>query len=502
MKNKHYYSKALFATVMVLLFGAATAVAQCTIPIAPGQSYFEDFQSGEMECWTVETTSSATWAVMQGTNSNVAAFQNASAGQEARLVSPTFDLTGSNTATFSFVYAMMALYDNDELTVSYRTSPSDNWHQLATYSINDWSNSYDASFTLDDLSSTFQISFLGHSNGGYYIFIDDVEIATAGGCARPSGLSATEITTNSALLGWSAVGNEESWTIDINGHQTTVTSQPYLMEMLEPNTDYNFRVKANCGDGMESEWSQPTTFKTLCDVIVVTDDTPYFDDFEASEEFVCWQNQIEAGEDGWVIDPGYLILNNTAFFIWLGDVAWLVSAPLDITGVTKPTLTFKHMQPSLGGNVDELSVYYATSPNDSWHLLDNFTSANEDWEEVSYALPSASDTYYIAFRAKSNDADGVYVDDVRVGNYIDDGVEESTSFAVSVSPNPTSGRVMIEANTTNGEVMVFDLFGRQVMSAALPEGHAELDFSDVAKGVYMARISSEAGTSTIKLVKE
>ena len=131
MKNKHYFAKALFATVMALFFNAATAVAQCTIPIAPGQSYIEDFQSGEMECWTVETTSSATWAVMQGTESNVVAFQNASSGDEARLVSPTFDLTGSNSATFSFAYAMMALFPPyDELTVSYRTSPSDSWHQL------------------------------------------------------------------------------------------------------------------------------------------------------------------------------------------------------------------------------------------------------------------------------------------------------------------------------------------------------------------------------------
>ena len=138
----------------------------------------------------------------------------------------------------------------------------------------------------------------------------------------------------------------------------------------------------------------------------------------------------------------------------------------------------------------------------SWHLLDNFTNAYEDWVEESYALPSASGTYYIAFRAKSNDADGVYVDDVRVGNYIDDGVSETCSFVASVSPNPTASSVTIEANTANGEVLVFDLFGRQVMSATLLEGRAEVDLSGCAKGVYMARISSEAGTSTIKLVKE
>ena len=50
MKNKHNFAKALLATVTALFFIMATATAQCVIPIAPGQSYIEDFQSGEMEC--------------------------------------------------------------------------------------------------------------------------------------------------------------------------------------------------------------------------------------------------------------------------------------------------------------------------------------------------------------------------------------------------------------------------------------------------------------------
>jgi len=501
MKNKHYYAKALFA-IMMAFFSIATATAQCTIPIAPGQSYIEDFQSGEMECWTVETTSSATWAVMQGTGSNVVAFQNASSGQEARLVSPTFDLTGSNSATFSFAYAMMGLYDADELIVSYRTSPTDSWHQLGSYSFSDWSNTYDELFTIEDLSSTFQVSFLGHSNGGYYIFIDDIEIASAGGCARPANLQATEVTTNSVLLGWSETGDEESWTIELNGHTMTVDVQPYLLEGLESQTEYTCRVKANCGGGLESEWSQSVTFKTLCDVIIVTDDEPYFDDFEASEDFVCWQSEILSGEDGWVIDPGYLFPNNTAFFIWLGEEAMLVSAPLDFTAVTNPILTFKHRQRSLGQFVDELSVWYATSINDYWHLLGDYTYACEDWETITLALPEASDAYLIAFKGKSNEADGVYVDDVWVGNYIDDGVGESASLTVSVSPNPTSGKVMMETNASEGQVVVFDMLGKQMLTASVINGRAELDLSTFAKGVYVAHISSEAGTSTIKLVKE
>ena len=502
MKNKHNFTKTLLATVMVVFSIAATAAAQCVIPIAPGQSYIEDFESGEMECWTVETTSSATWAVMNGTGSNVVAFQNASSGQEARLVSPTFDLSDSNSATFSFSYAMMGLYDADELTVSYRTSPTDSWHQLGSYSFSDWANTYDELFTLEDLSSTFQISFLGHSNGGYYIFIDDIEIASAGGCARPANLQVTEITTTSALVGWSTTGYEESWTIELNGGNLTVNTQPYLLENLSSGRDYTLRVKANCGGGMESEWSQPVTFKTLCDVITVTDDQPYFDDFEASEEFVCWQSEILTGEDGWVVDPGYLILNNTAFFIWLGEEAMLVSAPLDITAVTKPILTFKHRQRSLGQFVDELSVWYATSINDYWHLLGDYTYACEDWETITLDLPEASDAYLIAFKGKSNDADGVYVDDVWVGNDPTVGVEEQLTFVATVSPNPTTDKVTVETNANEGQVDVFDMLGKQMLTAPVIDGRAELDLSTYPKGVYVARISSEMGTRTIKLVKE
>ena len=59
MTHTHYFTKALFAIVMAFFFGITEATAQCVIPIGPGQSYIENFESGQMECWTVETTGSA-----------------------------------------------------------------------------------------------------------------------------------------------------------------------------------------------------------------------------------------------------------------------------------------------------------------------------------------------------------------------------------------------------------------------------------------------------------
>lgn len=479
MKNK------LFTLLALSVFATFNAFAQCVIPITSGQSYVENFDSGTMECWTVESTGAATWAIMNGNGSNVVAFQNAEMFDEARLISPTFDMSGVSGATFSFGYAMMALYEPDVLTVSYRTSEADDWHELGSYSVNDWQNVYDEAYELPDISSTYQISFLGHSNGGFYIFVDDIEIVPVGGCNRPMNLEATEITYSSALLGWSTTGNEEDWIVEINGNQKPVNTQPYLVENLNPNTEYSFRVKANCGDAGESDWSYPSTFKTRCDVITVTDNEPYFDDFESSEDFICWYNEIAYGTDGWVIDPGYTILNNTAFFIWLGGEARLISAPLDISTVTHPVLTFKHKQPHGDGNADELSVWYATSQNDYWHLLGEYTEITDSWVTETYVLPEPSATYYICFKAKANNANGVYVDEVWVGN------GQSVGVPSHVDPE-----------VTNGDVVVYDLFGRQVAKGKLVEGRMDFDMSGLAKGVYVAKIANAGTTTTIKLVKD
>ena len=500
MKNKHYFSKALFATLVALFF-AVSSFAQCTVTVTDGSPYIEDFEGDGFDCWTVESDGGS-WALLAGAESTLASFSYHDNGDEARLISPILDMSAVESATFSFSYAMMGFYENDELEACYRSSESDDWHILGTYSLSDYTNTYEAIFELENLSATYQISFLGRGLGGMYIFVDNIEVASSLSCARPVGLQASDITAFSALLSWSTSGNEESWTIDLEGNEITVTEQPYLLEDLRPQTQYTFSVRANCGDDNVSAWSTPIFFLTLCDVITVTDDMPYSDDFEASEDFLCWHNEIISGIDGWVIDPGYLILNNTAFFIWLGGEAMLVSAPLDITSVTAPTLTFKHRQPMLEQRVDELSVWYATSLEDEWHLLGNYTDACPDWETVTLALPDASATYYIAFKGKANNADGVYFDDVWVGNYNDDGVDEQSALVVTASPNPTSGKVVVEANANDGQVVVFDMLGKQMLTAPVAEGHAEIDLSTFAKGVYVARISSEIGTSTIKLVKE
>lgn len=501
MNNNKYLTKTLVATAWFLVFNAVATWAQCVIPITDDQPYIEGFESDGFDCWTVETVGGGNWTTLLGATT-VASFSGQNMGDEARLISPIFDMSEVNAAMFTFSYAMMGLMQSDELEVSYRSSESDSWHVLGSFSFSDFNSFYEETYELENLSSTYQISFLGRFMGGLYVFVDNIEIVSSISCARPVGLHVSEITASSALLDWSSNGNEENWTIELNGMEITVEARPYLMEELRPQMTYSFRVRANCGDGLLSEWATPVSFTTLCDVIFVTDEVPYRDDFEASDGFLCWQNEIVSGVDSWVVDPGYLIHNNTAFFIWLGGQARLVSAPLDITTVTRPALDFKHKQPKEQNSVDELSVLYRTSEAEAWVLLKKYSSAAGSWLSETIELPNPSATYQIAFMATANGAGGIYVDDVAVGAMEVVGVAKQSANEFVVSPNPTHGCVTIETQTEARKVVVFDMFGKQLLTETVVEGRATLDLSTYAKGVYMVRVVGDSGTKTVRIVKD
>ena len=506
MKNVYHFAHAILIIGMLLFVLPFTTFGQCTFTVTDGQPFFEGFEDAETtDCWTIDDSWGGTWAIVQGTNTTLASFTHKNDGDMARLISPVLDMSSVSEATCGFTYAMIGYGNSDELIVSYRTSEDDSWHELSSYSLSDFTNFYEDVIALPELSSTYQISFLCIGHAGIYVFIDNIEIASSSNCSRPINLYATDITSTTAVLHWSSSDNAESWVIDLNGEEHNVDAQPYLIDNLTPQTTYTFKVKAVCGEGEESDWALAASFTTLCDVITVTNDTPYFDDFESSDDFTCWISEIISGEDNWVVDPGYVIPNHTAFFIWLGGEARLVSTPMDISTVTKPTLVFKRRQRLNTYNIfDDLSVWFRATTDADWQQLANFPFAAGDWEEVVLTLPNPSETYQISFLATSHNAEGVYVDDVMVGDAdaIGVGVAEAYSLQAYVNPNPTKGKVTISTNNAEGEVTVFDLSGRKLTTAKLVEGRVELDLSGFAQGVYTARVTSDNDIKTIKLIKE
>lgn len=126
-------------------------------------------------------------------------------------------------------------------------------------------------------------------------------------CERPTDLTATIPTNNGITLEWSS--SFSSWEFVTQpvgtglpmGAGQTITSNPITLTSLAPSTQYEFYVRANCGNGTFSSWAGPLMFNTQCETFPV----PYFEGFNSdSDSQFCW-TVTDNNNDGVVWDMDF-----------------------------------------------------------------------------------------------------------------------------------------------------------------------------------------------------
>ena len=138
--------------------------------------------------------------------------------------------------------------------------------------------------------ATAEKQFVGHLGGGtganisgLFMVSESAPIVT---CPAPTDLVANNISDEHATLAWNENGNASEWQICINGDESNlinVTSNPYTLNGLTPETPYTVKVRANCGSDSTSDWSNEVSFSTEPMVI-----PPFF--YIDGEDSIC-QNQ-------------------------------------------------------------------------------------------------------------------------------------------------------------------------------------------------------------------
>ena len=96
-----------------------------------------------------------------------------------------------------------------------------------------------------------------------------VYYGVAPACLAPSTLTATNVTSSSADLGWTANGTETAWNVQYGlagftpgtGTIVNVTTNPYSLTGLTSATSYDYWVQADCGTD-SSSYVGPFTFAT------------------------------------------------------------------------------------------------------------------------------------------------------------------------------------------------------------------------------------------------
>jgi gliding motility-associated-like protein len=92
------------------------------------------------------------------------------------------------------------------------------------------------------------------------------------GCEEPVGLPVSNITTTSAIFSWSNPTMASSWELQVQetgigvpagaGEYTTSTNTGFEVADLLAATNYEYYVRADCGNGTFSAWSGPYPFST------------------------------------------------------------------------------------------------------------------------------------------------------------------------------------------------------------------------------------------------
>ncbi|MFT3794885.1 T9SS type A sorting domain-containing protein [Flavobacterium sp.] len=81
------------------------------------------------------------------------------------------------------------------------------------------------------------------------------------------------------------------------------------------------------------------------------------------------------------------------------------------------------------------------------------------------------------------------------------GTTDFDKVAFSTYPNPTQNKWNITATQNITSVVLFDLTGKQIQTVQPNDLTAAIDASALSSGIYFAKVSTESGNKTVKLVK-
>ena len=214
------------------------------------------------------------------------------------LISP--ELSGVvNGVHVEFYYAIASFAQGAPETFKVGFSTTDNNVSSFTWPTN--AQKTCTSSTYEHFSANFigQVKYIAvqyTSADSYYLFLDDFIIEEAPNCLEPTDVVASNETTTSATISWTAGGSETEWDLyytsnpaDVPTASTTpsisgITTNSRNLTSLTAATTYHVYVRAACSSTETSAWSNPCIFNTECYEMTL----PYSYGFEDGALSVCW----------------------------------------------------------------------------------------------------------------------------------------------------------------------------------------------------------------------
>ncbi|HBN06765.1 MAG TPA: hypothetical protein DD434_13410, partial [Bacteroidales bacterium] len=430
----------------------------------PYTATFDEFDP-ESYNWTSLSNSVNRWVVGNATSSNLgtstdlsSAYISFNDGDSNSATTATtrayfyrdFDF-GSTPTTYdlSFDWKCLGTYTSSTNTVSSgimvipcETTDSinlgglplnQNQRVLMLHSQTDWQN---ATAQLDNMSGVKRLIFYtwGYSSSNRYnpAAIDNITIEQST-CARPNGLVAANLTTNSADITWN--GSADSYILTYRAsNDTTDTYMSQIgtaasLSNLLPGTSYYVWVKSICGTDTTIN-SVSLSFRTPCYDNAITT-FPYNEGFEnglncwdvtasgtASNSY--WRIQTSGSSPTCTPHEGTNMVQFNSFSSPNTAGTWTSMASPAFDFSTDMQISFWMYRDNGYSTYLTEGVYvYVSSTQDTvGATLLGFTTryrSTNGWDSISYVIPTGTlGTKYIILKATSGYGNNIYVDDLTV----------------------------------------------------------------------------------------
>ena len=153
------------------------------------------------------------------------------------------------------------------------------------------------------------------------------------------------------------------------------------------------------------------------------------------------------------------------------------------------------------GNAGETSAFELTNPVTTfgeWVSID-IPIANFDAGDPAQQR-DALRQFVLTVVGADPGARTVFIDNI----YLHDntlGVNDFDASTITSFPNPVSNNWNVSSIEPISQITVFDVLGKAVMTVNPNQTDVTVNMSELQAGIYMAQVSTQQGTKTIKLVK-
>ena len=525
-------------TVTVIVtnsYGADTAsvfvrVRDCqVVSVFPWTVDFEN--SGDIECWSQEGSSQ--WRIGTGDNDSSTGahggtgnvlITHSSIGNVTKLITPVLNLGGASSATLTFWHIQRVWAgDQDELNVYYRTSQSDPWTLITSYTSNIATWTADT-LTLPNTTATYQVAFEMVDDWGYGVAIDDITISGANGPQTSFVVSATSA---NATMGTATVSPNGTVAAGTSVTATATANEGYQFvnwtvsgNVVSNANPYTFTVTANTAlvanfEALPEPDCETPTNVTVSDVTLTSATIAW----TAGEGQNSWDVHVTGiGYDqtfttstnpytvtGLNADVVYTVTvrancSATAFSEWSAPATFTTSSCQSVSGVTASNVTTNSAQVSWTAvqGVNGYEVEYGASGFNQGAGTTVQASTN------SASLTGLTSNMAYDVYVRSVCAEGIYSAWSSVTTFTTDeqgeGIDDVNSAAIALYPNPATTTVTISGIEGQAMVTIVDMNGRVSGEWKVENDEITLDLTGYAQGAYFVRIMGEQQNAIRKLI--